>query len=71
MKEPMRVLESTKRAICVLDADCVATSTKELCDRLTHLNPVEMGQLKNLLKIIKIFLTLNLVPCVMHSYIWK
>ena len=47
VKEPIRVLQSTKRAIHM---DYVGTSTEELCDRQTHLNPIEMGQLKNRLK---------------------
>ena len=47
MKEPMRVLEATKRDICILDVDYVATSTNELCEKQIHLSPIEMGQLKN------------------------
>ena len=32
VKEPMRVLQSTKRALRILDANYVDTSTDELCE---------------------------------------
>jgi len=50
VKEPMRVLQSTKRALRILDANYVATSTDELCEKQTHLQPMEMEELKKLLK---------------------
>ena len=50
VKVPIRVLKATKRATHILDAEYVATSTDELCKKQTHPNPIEMGQLKILLK---------------------
>ena len=50
VKEPMRVLQSTKRALRILDANYVAMSTDELCEKQTHLQPIEMEELKKLLK---------------------
>ena len=50
VKEPIKVLQSTKRALRILDANYVATSTDELCEKQIHLKPIEMEQLKDLLK---------------------
>ena len=50
VKEPMRVLQSTKRALRILGTNYVATSTDELCEKQTHLQPMEMDKLKKLLK---------------------
>ena len=61
VKEPMRVLQSTKRALRILDANYVATSTDELCEKQTHLQPIEMDKLKKLLKNYHTLLTGNLV----------
>ena len=50
-KEPMRVLQSTKRALRILDANYVATISDELYEKQTHLQPIEMDKLKNTKKL--------------------
>ena len=44
------MLKATKRATRILDVEYVATRTDELCKNQIHLNPIEMGKLKTLLK---------------------
>ena len=46
----MRVLQSTKRTLHILDTNYVATSTDELCEKQTHLQPIEMDKLKKNIK---------------------
>ena len=50
VKEPMRVLQSTKRALRILEANYVAASTDELCEKQTHPQPIELEKLKKSLK---------------------
>jgi len=44
------VLQSTKRALRILDANYVATSTDDLCEKQIQLERIEKEQLKDLLK---------------------
>ena len=50
VKQPIKVLQSTKRALRILDANYVATSTDELVEKQIHLKPTKKEQLKDLLK---------------------
>ena len=50
VKEPIKVPQSTKRALGILDANYVATSTDELVEKQIHLKPIKKEELKDLLK---------------------